>query len=91
MRFPGLARKRGMILLGLFLISFGSASWLFAQRTPASQILRLTLDGAYMGIQMEDWTADNRAKYKLPGETGLLSARWRREARRKLRVFLRMT
>ena len=63
MRFPGLTEKRGMILSGLFFIGFGSASWLIAQRTSASQILRLTLDGAYMGIQMEDVTAENMAKY----------------------------
>ena len=58
--------------MGLFLIGFGSASWLIAQRTPASQILRLTLDGAYVGIQMEDVTAENMAKYKLTSETGVI-------------------
>ncbi len=72
MRFLKLTRKRGMILLGLFLIGFGGASWLIAQRTPASQIFRLNLDGAYMGIQMEDVTAENMAKYKLTSETGVI-------------------
>jgi serine protease Do len=72
MRFPRLTKKRGMILLGLFLIGFGSAGWLIAQSTSASQILRLTLDGAYMGIQLEDVTAENLAKYKLTSETGVI-------------------
>jgi serine protease Do len=72
MRIPRLTWKRGMILLGLFLIGFGSVSWLIAQRTPANQVVRVMLDGAYLGIQMEDVTAENMAKYKLASETGVI-------------------
>ena len=72
MRIPRLIRKRVMILLGLFLIGLGSANWLTAQQAPANRVVRVTLDGAYLGIQMEDVTAENMAKYKLTSETGVI-------------------
>jgi serine protease Do len=72
MRIPKLTKKTGMVLFGLFLIAFGSITLLVAQRAPAPQILRLTIDGSYLGIGMEDVTADNLAKYKLTSETGVI-------------------
>jgi len=72
MRIPKLTWKWGMLLLGLFLIGFGSASWLVAQRATVNPVVRVTLDGAYLGIQLEDVTAENMAKYKLASETGVI-------------------
>jgi serine protease Do len=72
MRFPTLNKKRGMALLGILFIVIGGVSLLLAQRQPAPQIVRVGIDGAYVGITMEDVTADNMAKYKLSSETGVI-------------------
>jgi len=72
MRIPKVTRKRVTILLGLLLIGLGSTGWLAAQKTSDSRIVRVTLDGAYLGIQMEDVTAENMAKYKLTSEAGVI-------------------
>ena len=72
MRIPRLTWKWGMLLLGLFLIGLGSARLLVAQRATVNPVVRVTLDGAYLGIQLEDVTAENMAKYKLASETGVI-------------------
>ena len=72
MKFPKFNKKGGLALVGIILIAFGGVSLVVAQRQPVRQILRLSLDGAYLGIEMEDVTADNMAKYKLASETGVI-------------------
>lgn len=72
MRFLTLNRRSGTALLGIFLIAIGGVSLLRAQRQPVRQVLRVGLDGAFLGIEMEDVTAENMAKYKLAAETGVI-------------------
>jgi serine protease Do len=72
MRFFKLNKKSGIAMAGGLLIIFGSVSLLVAQREPLRQLLQVTLDGAYLGIEMADVTADSMAKYKLSAETGVI-------------------
>lgn len=72
MRFPTLNKKRGVALLGVLFIVIGGVGLLPAQRQPAPQVVRVGIDGAYMGITMEDVTADSVAKCKLSSETGVI-------------------
>ncbi len=72
MRSSMLTKKRGLACLGIILIILGATSLLLAQRQPVRQVLRLGLDAAYLGIEMEDVTADNMSKYKLSSETGVI-------------------
>jgi serine protease Do len=72
MRFPTLNKKRGMALLGILFVLIGCAGLLPAQRAPARQVVRVAVGGAYMGITMDDVTADSVARYKLSSETGVI-------------------
>lgn len=72
MRSSMLSKKRGLACLGIILIVFGATSLLLAQRQPVRQVVRLGLDAAYLGIEMEDVTADNISKFKLTSETGVI-------------------
>jgi serine protease Do len=72
MKFRLITGKNAMLWFGLLLIAFGSAGWLNAQRQPAPRVVQFTLDGAYLGIQMEDVTAENVANYRLGSETGVV-------------------
>jgi serine protease Do len=58
-------------LLGIGLLAGGAA---IAQSSNGDvpQVVRLTADGSYLGIEMEDITADSVAKYKLIDETGVI-------------------
>jgi serine protease Do len=72
MRFPSLTKRHSMVLLGIVLIALGGVGLLLAQRQPVRQVIRIGFDGAYLGIEMEDVTADNVARYKLSGEAGVI-------------------
>ncbi len=65
-------KQIAMAILGLFFAALGGVGLLLAQRQPARQVVRISSDGAYLGIEMEDVTPENMAKYKLPGETGVI-------------------
>jgi len=67
-----LNKKSMTALLGMALIVFGGVGLLLAQRTTAPRVLRVNPDGSYLGIEMEDVTADSMARYKLAGETGVI-------------------
>ncbi len=65
-------------LFGLIMILFGSLAVLsahnaaFAQSKSVTNVFRFNTDGSYLGIQMEDVTADNMASYKLNSERGVI-------------------
>jgi serine protease Do len=65
-------RKMCIAVLGLIFIALGGAGLLLAQRQPARQVIRISSDGAYLGIEMADVTTEVLAKYKLSGETGVI-------------------
>jgi serine protease Do len=67
---PG--RKSVMAVLGIIMITLGFAGLIHAQSSPSRQVIRLGLDGAYLGIEMEEVTADNMAKFHLSSETGVI-------------------
>jgi serine protease Do len=73
MRFiacAGKVKKVGMSIL-LFACAAGGAA--FGQERQITRALRVELDGSsYLGIQMEELTADNMAKYKLTSERGAI-------------------
>lgn len=72
MRFSMLTKKHCLACLGIILILIDASGWLIAQSRTVPQVMRFDLDGAYLGIEMEDVTADNMAKYKLTSETGVI-------------------
>jgi len=59
-------------LSALGLIAFGGVSLLRAQRQPAREIIRISPDRAWLGIEMEEVTAENMASHKLADETGVI-------------------
>jgi serine protease Do len=65
-------KKKGIAILALFFIALGGAGLLPAQPQPVRQVIRISSDGAFLGIEMEDVTSANMAKYKLSGETGVI-------------------
>jgi serine protease Do len=66
----GKFRAAGLIFL---LLAFGMTPALLAQGKSVQKTVSVALDGfSYLGIQMEDVTADNMAKYKLSGERGVI-------------------
>ena len=72
MRFSMLTKKRSLACVSVILIVLGATSLLPAQHEAARQVIRLGLDGAYLGIEMEDVTAGNMSKYNLTSETGVI-------------------
>lgn len=59
--------------LVLLLVACGVVPVLYAQDKPTSRVVRVEIDGSsYLGIQMEEVTADNMAKYKLTNERGVI-------------------
>jgi len=59
--------------LVLLLVACGVVPVSYAQEKPVRKVLRVELDGSsYLGIQMEDVTAANLAKYKLTDERGVI-------------------
>jgi membrane-associated protease RseP (regulator of RpoE activity) len=72
MRLSGISRKGGLALAGLFLIISGSVTLLLAQRDASPQVVRIETGGPYLGIEMEDVTQENMAKYKLTREAGVI-------------------
>jgi S1-C subfamily serine protease len=72
MKFSRLHKRIATGFLGVALIAVGGAVLTKAQRQPAPQIFRIGTGGAYLGIEMEDVTAENMAKYKLQAETGVI-------------------
>ncbi len=71
-------KSRSWRLLGLALVICGGMALVgadtrvFAQSTVAPKVLRIETGGAYLGIEMEDVTADNMATYKLTSERGVI-------------------
>jgi serine protease Do len=72
MRLSILHKTTLIAAIGLAMIALGGAALVKAQRQPVPRVLRLNMDGAYLGIEMEDVTAEAAAKYKLPAETGVI-------------------
>jgi serine protease Do len=72
MKISRLQKRIAMGLFGIVLIGCGGVALLWAQRQPVRQILRIGVGGAYLGIEMEDVTKQNMAKYKLQAETGVI-------------------
>lgn len=72
MTFPRISNKTCLAFLGIALMVLGSVALLRGQGQQVRQVLRLGPDGAYLGIELEDVTADTMAKYKLSSETGVI-------------------
>jgi len=72
MRFPIHGKSLLAALSALGLIAFGGVSLLRAQRQPAREIIRIGPDRAWLGIEMEEVTAENMASHKLADETGVI-------------------
>ncbi len=64
--------KTGSILLVAFLLSTSASLVSYAQSGPFPNIIQMNSNGAYLGIEMEDVTAANLAKFKLTSEKGVI-------------------
>ncbi len=72
MRSSILNKKHTLVCLGVILILAGAAGLLLSQTQPIRQVIRVGFDGAYLGVEMQDVTAENMAKYKLTSEAGVI-------------------
>lgn len=72
MRIPLPGRNTVLTTLFIAILAVGFTTLLFAQRPQVRQMIRTNSDGAYLGIQMEEVTADNMAKYRLSSESGVI-------------------
>ncbi len=72
MTYTRVGIKAGLAILGVALMVFGGAALLCGQNQPVRQVLRIGPGGAYLGIELEDVTADNMARYKLGNQTGVI-------------------
>jgi serine protease Do len=69
--FESAGRTRTALVL--VLVACGVVPVLYAQEKTIPKVVRVEIDGSsYLGIQMEDVTADNMAKYKLTNERGVV-------------------
>lgn len=70
--FTPAGKVRAAVLV-LFLLACGVTPVLFAQRKVIQDSVGVVLDGSsYLGIQMEEVTAGNMAKYRLSSERGVI-------------------
>ena len=59
-------------MAGLVLLLVATASSAAAQESRIVKDIRIEVDGAYLGIEMEDVTAESASTYKLGGERGVI-------------------
>ena len=72
MKYFWTSKRWILALLGIGFLLTGGVSLLRSRDGAAPQIVRLTVDGSYLGIEMEDVTAESVPKFKLGGETGVI-------------------
>jgi len=72
MKFTVLAHNKGTALMGLFLIIFGCVGLVAAQGEAVPRVVQVGMAGPYLGITMEDVTADATTRLKLAAETGVI-------------------
>jgi serine protease Do len=65
-------KKSGIAIVAVFLACGMVLPSSQAQTRVYSNVMQLNADGAYLGIQMKDVTADNMSKYKLSSEKGVI-------------------
>jgi serine protease Do len=65
-------KKYGFAIVVISLASSMALPFSSAQSRTYSNVIQLGNSGTYLGIQMEDVTADNMAKYKLNSERGVI-------------------
>jgi serine protease Do len=64
--------KAGAALLAALLISTAASPISYAQAGRNTSIIQLNSSGSYLGIQMDDVTSANMAKFKLSAERGVI-------------------
>lgn len=64
--------RSGLSLLAALILFAAASPQSYAQTRSYSQVFQLDTDGGYLGIQMEDVTADDVNKHKLKSEKGVI-------------------
>ncbi len=64
--------RSGLSLLAALILFTAASPQSYAQTRTYSQVLQLDAGGGYLGIQMDDVTADDVSKYKLKSEKGVI-------------------
>jgi len=65
-------KRWSLALLGIGFLLSGGVGLLRSRDGASPQIVRLNVDGSYLGIEMEDVTGESVTKYKLGSETGVI-------------------